>query len=91
MRDLDNMINTAIGKPPAPGYLTHITNAHLILADQSEIFLGSPNDMPFFRDYYRDEKSPAAFGLLLSAPPDRLRNVRERWLAADVVVASVET
>src|SRR6185312_10700809 len=38
MRDLDNMINTATGKPPAPGYFTHITNAHLILHDQPEAF-----------------------------------------------------
>src|SRR5689334_16224225 len=33
MRDLDNMIDAKYGKPPAPGYFTHITDAHLILAD----------------------------------------------------------
>jgi hypothetical protein len=25
MRDLDNMIDTELGNPPAPGYLTEIT------------------------------------------------------------------
>ncbi len=92
MRDLDNMIDTASGKPPAPGYFTHITDSHLILADQPDAFSWFAKCMPFYRDYYRDEASPpAAFGLLLSAPPDRLREVRERWLTADVLVVSVET
>jgi hypothetical protein len=92
MRDLDNMINTASGKPPAPGYFTHITDAHLILADQPEAFPWFAKCMPFYRDYYRDEASPAAaFGLLLSAPPNQLDNVRERWLAADVPVVLVAT
>jgi hypothetical protein len=92
MRDLDNMINTAGGKPPAPGYFTHITDAHLILADQLEAFPWFAKCMAFYRDYYRDEASPpAAFGLLLSTPPDRLPEVRERWLTADVLVVPVET
>jgi hypothetical protein len=91
MRDLDNMINTASGKPPAPGYFTHITDAHLILADQPDAFSWFAKCMPFYRDYYRDEANPpAAFGLLLSAPPEQLNNVRERWLAADVPVVSVQ-
>jgi hypothetical protein len=90
MRDLDNMINTASGKPPAPGYFTHITDAHLILADQPEAFPWFAKCMPFYRDYYRDEASPpAAFGLLLSAPADQLNDVRERWLSVNVPVASV--
>ena len=90
MRDLDNMIDAASGKPPAPGYLIQITDAHLILADQPEAFSWFANCMPFYRDYYRDEANPpAAFGLLLSAPPDQLNEVRDRWLAADVPVATV--
>jgi hypothetical protein len=90
MRDLDNMIDTAMGKPPAPGYLTQITDAHLILADQPEAFSWFANCMPFYRDYYRDEASPpAVFGLLLSAPPDQLQEVRKRWLTANVPVATV--
>jgi hypothetical protein len=90
MRDLDNMINTAMGKPPAPGYLTQITDAHLILADQPEAFSWFANCMPFYRDYYREEASPpAAFGLLLSAPPDQLSEVRDRWLADEVPVATM--
>jgi hypothetical protein len=90
MRDLDNMINTASGKPPAPGYFTHITDAHLILADQLDAFSWFAKCMPFYRDYYRDEASPpAAFGVLLSAPPSQLDEVRERWLSTDVPVASV--
>jgi hypothetical protein len=91
MRDLDNMINTASGKPPAPGYLTHITNADLILAKQPDAFSWFANCMPFYRDYYRDEATPpAAFGLLLSAPPHQLRAVRERWLTAGIPVATVD-
>ena len=90
MRDLDNMIDAAMGKPPAPGYLTEITDAHLILADQPEAFPWFAKCMPFYRDYYRDERSPpAVFGLLLSAPPDQLQEVRERWLTANVPVATV--
>ena len=90
MRDLDNMVNTATGRPPAPGYLTVINNAHLLLADQPEAFSWFAGCMPFYRDYYRDEASPpAAFGLLLSAPPDQLHEVRERWLSADIPVATV--
>lgn len=90
MRDLGTMVNTATGRPPAPGYLTDITDAHLILADQLEAFSWFADCMLFYRDYYRDEASPpAAFGLLLSAPPDRLHEVRGRWLTADIPVATV--
>ena len=90
MRDLDNMVNTATGRPPAPGYLTMINNAHLLLIEQPEAFSWFAGCVPFYRDYYRDEASPpAAFGLLLSAPPDRLHEVRERWLSADISVATV--
>ena len=90
MRDLDNMINTASGKPPAPGYLTQITDAQLILADQPEAFSWFANCMPFYRDYYRDEASPpAAFGLILSAPDDQVDEVRARWFRADIPIAAV--
>lgn len=75
------MVNTATGRPPAPGYLTDVTDGHLILADQPEALSWFAKKLPFYRDYYRDEASPpAAFGLLLSAP-DQLHKVRERWLA----------
>jgi hypothetical protein len=91
MRDLDNMIDAAYGKPPAPGYFTHITDAHLILADQPDAFSWFAKCMPYYRDYYRDEaRPPAAFGLLLSAPSSQLNGVRERWINADVPVAIVK-
>jgi hypothetical protein len=90
MRDLDNMVNTATGKPQAPGYLTLITNAHLILIEQPDLFSWFASTMPFYRDYYRDELSPpAAFGLLLSAPTGQLHEVRERWLTVGIQVATV--
>ncbi len=90
MRDLDNMINTASGKQPAPGYFTDITDAHLILADEPEAFDWFAKCMPFYRDYYRDEASPpATFGLLLSASDERFDEVRERWLSAGVSIATV--
>jgi hypothetical protein len=90
MRDFDNLINTASGKPPAPAYLTHITDAHLILDEQPDLFSWFADIMPFYRNYYRDEADPpAAFGLLLSAPAGQLGEVRERWLAAGVEVATV--
>jgi hypothetical protein len=90
MRDLHNMIEASMRKPPAPGYLTQITDAHLILAGQPEAFAWFAKCMPFYRDYYRDEASPpATFGLLVSAPPDQLSEVRGRWLAVDVPVATL--
>jgi hypothetical protein len=90
MRDLDNMIDTALGKPPAPGYLTEITDAQLLLVEQPGAFPWFAKKMPFYRDYYRNEASPsAAFGLLLSAPSDQLHEVRERWQTAGVQVAAV--
>jgi hypothetical protein len=90
MRDLDTMVNTATGRPPARGYLTYICNAHLILVGQPESFSWFAGCMPFYRDYYRDEASPpAAFGLLLSAPPDQLGEVRERWTSAGIPLPTV--
>jgi len=77
LRDLDNLVNTATGRPPAPAYLTVTHNAHLVLADQPEAFSWFAGCMPFYRDYYRDEASPpAAFGLLLSAPRSTPRSSR---------------
>ncbi|MGH3564350.1 MAG: barstar family protein [Mycobacterium sp.] len=90
MRDLDGMINDALGKPPAPGYLTDITDAHLLLVEQPHAFPWFVEIIPFYRDYYRDEANPpAAFGLLLSAPPQRLHEVHQRWLTAGARVATV--
>lgn len=90
MRDFDNLINTSTGKPPAPGYLTDITDAHLLLVEQPDLFPWFANTMPFYRDYYRDEASPpAAFGLLLSAPADQFHEVRERWLTVGIQIAAV--
>jgi hypothetical protein len=92
MRDLDNMIEVADGKPPAPGYFTHITDAHLILREQPEAFSWFAKCMPFYRDYYRDEANPSAvFGLLLSAPQYQLEEVHQRWLGANVSVAILTT
>jgi hypothetical protein len=90
MRDLDNLTNVYLTKPPALGYLTELTNAHLILTEEPEQFSSFANSIPFYRDYYRDDLDPpAAFGLLLSAPPPQLDEVRERWLAVGVEVATV--
>lgn len=90
MRDLDNLINTASGKPPAPGYLTNVINAHLILAEQPEFFAWFAEAMPFYRDYYCDEASPpATFALLLAAPVGQLDHVRARWAGAGVQVARI--
>jgi Barstar (barnase inhibitor) len=90
MRDLDNLTNPALDKPPAPGYLTDIINAHLFLDEEPEVFSWFANSIPFYRDYYRDgAEPPAAFGLLVSAPAGRLDEVREQWLAVGVQVATV--
>jgi Barstar (barnase inhibitor) len=90
MRDFDNLTNPALDKPAASGYLTDITNAHLLLDEQPDVFSWFANSIPFYRDYYRDGADPpAAFGLLLSAPAGQLDEVRERWLAAGVQVAIV--
>lgn len=90
MRDFDNLTNPALDKPPALGYLTDIANAHLLLNDKPEIFSWFAKSIPFYRDYYRDEADPpAAFGLLLSAPAAQLGDVRQRWLAVGIQVATV--
>ena len=91
MRDLDNLTNKALEKRPARAYLTEVTHSHLLLVEEPEVFSWFANKMAFYRDYYRDEaSSPAAFGLLLSVPPDKLREVRERWLSVGVQVAEVD-
>ena len=90
MRDWDNMIDAAQGKPSAPGYLTDVRDAHLLLSEEPDAFPWFVNCIPFYREYYRDQEDPtAAFGLLLSAPTPRLDKVRERWLYAGVEVASI--
>lgn len=90
MRDLDNLVNVDLRKPPARGYLTHMTNAHMFLVEQPEIFRWFANKVPFYRDYYRDGADPpAAFGLLLSVPGGQLAKVRERWLAVGTQIATV--
>ena len=90
MRDFDNLTNPALDRPPAIGYLTEVSNAHLLLAEELELFPWFANNIPYYRDYYRDDLDPpAAFGLLLSAPDDQLKAVRERWLAAGVQVVEV--
>jgi hypothetical protein len=90
MRDLDNLTNLDLTKPPASGYLTELTNAHLLLAEQPEVFSWFATSIPFYRDYYRDELDPpAAFGLLLSAPAIELDQVRQRWLSAGIQVATL--
>ncbi|HEV7582024.1 MAG TPA: barstar family protein [Mycobacterium sp.] len=91
MRDLDNLTNKALEKRPARAYLTEVTHSHLLLVEEPEVFSWFAHKMTFYRDYYRDELSPpAAFGLLLSAPADKLREVRERWLSVGVQVAEVD-
>jgi hypothetical protein len=47
MRDFDNLTNPALDKPPASGYLTDITDAHLLLGEQPDVFLGWPTQSPF--------------------------------------------
>jgi hypothetical protein len=90
MRDLDNLVNPDLSKPPARGYLTDITDAHLLLVKEPEVFPWFADKIPFYREYYRDEADPpAAFGLLLSAPDGQLNQVRQRWLAAGLQVAHV--
>jgi hypothetical protein len=90
MRDLDNMVSVATGRPPASGYLTYVADAHLVFSGQPEDFSWFAKKIPFYRDYYRDEASPpASFGLLLSAPVDELQDLRERWVAADITIATL--
>jgi hypothetical protein len=90
MRDLDNIVNTATGRPPASGYLTDIPDAHLLLVDEPEAFPWFVHKVHVYRDYYRDVASPpAAFGLLLSAPRVQLDQVHERLLATGIQVATV--
>jgi Bacterial self-protective colicin-like immunity/Barstar (barnase inhibitor) len=90
MRDFDNLTNPSLTKPPATGYLTDLRDAHLFLVEQPETFSWFASEISFYRDYYRDGADPpAAFGLLLSAPNDRLTEVRNRWLGVGIQVATV--
>lgn len=90
MRDLDNLTNPSLSNPPARAYLTELRNAHQFLVGQDHIFPWFANEILFYREYYRDgAESPAAFGLLLSAPRDRLVEVHNRWLRAGVQITTV--
>ncbi|MCV7408494.1 hypothetical protein [Mycobacterium florentinum] len=61
------------------------------MIQQPEAFSWFASKMAFYRNYYRDELSPpATFGLLLSAPADKLGEVRERWLSVGVQIAEVD-
>jgi hypothetical protein len=92
MRDLDNLTNKALEKPPARAYLTEVTHSHLLLVEEPEVFSWFANRMALYRDYYRDElRPPASFGLLLSIPADKFREVRERWQSTGLQVATVDT
>jgi hypothetical protein len=92
MRDFDNLCNPALDRPPAAGYLTLITNAHCLLADEPDVFAWFADHMGFYRDYYRDDLDPAAaFGLLLSAPEGHLDTIRVRWRSAGVQTVTVTT
>ena len=91
MRDFDNSTNLFRDKPPASAYVTDIHNAHLILANQSDMFPWFTETIPFYRDYYRDELDPpAAFAVVLSAPADSLDEVRTRWLSVNAQVAELD-
>jgi len=50
MRDLDNMIDTALGNPPAPGYLTEIINAHLLFGEELDDLSFLARRIRFWRD-----------------------------------------
>jgi hypothetical protein len=90
IRDLDNLTNPSLSDPPARAYLTELRNAHLFLVQQDEIFSWFANALSMYREYYRDgAESPAAFGLLLSAPANRLVEVQNRWLQAGVQITTV--
>lgn len=90
MRDFDNLTNPSLDKPPASGYVTAISDAHLILKEQPEMFPWFAAKIPFYRDYYRDDLDPpAAFAVLLSVPADRRDEVSERWQAVGTQIAFV--
>jgi hypothetical protein len=90
IRDLDNLTNLNLTKPPASGYFTEIFDAHTLLAEQTKVFQWFARSIPLYREYYRDELDPpAAFGLLLSAPDGRIAGIRQRWLAVGVQIATV--
>ncbi len=90
MRDFDNLTNPSLSDPHARAYLTELRNAHLFLTGQDETFSWFANAMSLYRRYYRDgAEPPAAFGLLLSAPPNRLVEVQNRWLQAGAQVTTV--
>jgi hypothetical protein len=85
MRDFDNLCNPALDRPPAAGYLTHLTNAHRLLPTEHDIFSWFAHAIGFYRDYYRDDLDPpASFALLLSVPSEWHDQVCARWRAAGV-------
>ena len=90
IRDLDNLTNPSLSDPPARAYFTELRNAHLFLVQQDKIFSWFANSLSMYREFYRDgAESPAAFGLLLSAPANRLVEVQNRWLQAGVQITTV--
>jgi hypothetical protein len=69
MRDFDNLTNPSLDKPPAPGYLTQITNAHLLLAEQPDAFSWFANSIPFYRDYYVTRSTRRRLSVCCFRPP----------------------
>jgi hypothetical protein len=91
MRDFDNLTNPSLSKPPASGYVTEISDAHLILTAQPDMFPWFANELSFYRDYYRDDlEPPAAFAVILSTTADLLDEVRTRWISAGAHVAEID-
>ncbi|MGV9794901.1 barstar family protein [Gordonia sp. NPDC003422] len=86
MRDLDGSAEP--GSAPA-GFLTLITDAHMLLTDDPDGFDWFAESMPFYRDHYRDHDSQSVFAVLLCTPRRYRDTVRTRWRAAGVRVAEV--
>lgn len=97
MRDLDNMVDAALRKPPARSYLTNIDNGHLFLSKEPELFPWFAESVSIYRDYYRDDNGmyrdednqSAAFAVIFSVPAAELSAVWERWSTIGLQMAEV--
>ncbi|MFW0794184.1 barstar family protein [Gordonia sp. CPCC 205515] len=87
MRDLDSDVHGAA----AAGYLTVISHAELLLADEPDELGWFAGSLAFYAEHYREVADPrATFAVLLLTTETLLPDVIDRWLATGFPIVEIE-